>query len=161
MNIFEYVQQMEKDGEAFYRDIADHTADKGLKTILIGLAEDEVKHYNIFKELEKKASPEYTATPILTNAKNVFTEMRTNKEDASFPGDHVDAYRKALDVELKSEAFYKEKAEEVEEAYAKELFLKIAAEEKKHAHLLEHIIEFITKPDTWLESAEFRNLDDF
>ncbi|MHC4941877.1 MAG: ferritin family protein [Planctomycetota bacterium] len=87
--------------------------------------------------------------------------MKSNSEDTNFPDDHVDAYRKALEVELKSEAFYKEKAEEVEEAYAKELFLKIAAEEKKHAHLLEHIIDFITKPDTWLESAEFRNIEDF
>jgi rubrerythrin len=152
---------MEKDGEAFYRGIAENTKDKGLKTILIGLAEDEVKHFNIFKELEKKANPDYAATSILTDAKNVFVEMKSNSEDTNFPDDHVDAYRKALEVELKSEAFYKEKAEEVEEAYAKELFLKIAAEEKKHAHLLEHIIDFITKPDTWLESAEFRNIEDF
>ncbi|MHC4941878.1 MAG: hypothetical protein ACYTG7_02555 [Planctomycetota bacterium] len=49
MNIFQYVQQMEKDGEAFYRGIAENTKDKGLKTILIGLAEDEVKHFNSFK----------------------------------------------------------------------------------------------------------------
>lgn len=161
MDIFKFVQQMEKDGEAFYRELAEKTVDKGLKTILLGMAEDEVKHFKIFKELEKKANPEYKETQILADAKNVFQEMSENKEDRGFLGEHVDAYEKALEVEKKSNAFYREKAEEVDNPVAKELLIKVAEEERKHAHLLENIIDFVTKPDTFLENAEFHHLEDY
>jgi rubrerythrin len=73
----------------------------------------------------------------------------------------VAAYEKARQVELDSEKFYREKADEVDRPYAKELLHRIADEEKKHAHLLENIIEFIAKPDTYLENAEFGKLDEF
>jgi len=161
MDIFQFVQQMEKDGEAYYRDLAEKTVDKGLKTILLGMAEDEVKHFKIFKELEKQANPEYKATDILANAKNIFQEMRDSKESRNFPMDHVKAYEKALETEQKSDAFYREKAEEVDSPVAKELLVKIAEEERKHAHLLENIIDFISKPDTFLENAEFHHLEEF
>jgi len=161
MSIFEYAQKMEKDGEAFYREIAKNAPEKGLKTIFLGLAEDEVKHYQLFRELAKHANPDYSATKILSNAKTLFQEMRERGNMGAFPNSQVHAYQQALETERKSEAFYREKAVEVETPFARDLLLKIADEEKKHQILLEHMIEFITKPDTWMESAEFRNVEDF
>ena len=43
----------------------------------------------------------------------------------------------------------------------KDLFVRIAEEEKKHAFLLENVIDFVTKPDNWLENAEWHNFDQF
>lgn len=161
MNIFKFAQQMERDGEAFYREIAEKTTDKGLKTIFLGMAEDEVKHFQLFKELENQTHPEYVSTAILSKAKNLFQEMKEKQELGSFPKDHCAAYQQALDTEIKSEAFYREKAEEVETPEGKEILLKIAQEEKMHARLLENVIEFVTKPDSYLESAEFRQMENF
>lgn len=161
MNVFQFAQQMEQDGEAYYRDLAEKTEDKGLKTIFLGMADDEVKHFKLFKELEKKVNPKYASTQILSNAKNVFAEMKEQGDRASLSTDHVEAYRVAMETEQKSETFYKEKANEVEEPYAKDLFLKIADEEKKHAHLLENIINFVNQQDQWLENAEFNHLEEY
>ena len=61
----------------------------------------------------------------------------------------------------KIEAFYREKAGEVEKDAHKNLFLQIAEEEKKHAFLLENVIDFVTKPDNWLENAEFHHLEEY
>ena len=161
MNIFQFVQQMEKDGEAYYRELAQKTNDKGLKTILNNLAEDEVKHFKIFSEMEKNAEPEMISTEVLANAKNVFQSLKEEKAGIDVEGQEMEAYEKARDVELHSESFYREKAGEVDNAHHRALFNRIAEEEKKHAHLLEGIIEYISRPDVWLENAEFNNLEDY
>ncbi|MFH1613968.1 MAG: ferritin family protein [Planctomycetota bacterium] len=44
VDIFDYALQMEKDGESFYREIAQKTSNKGLQAILTMLADEEVKH---------------------------------------------------------------------------------------------------------------------
>lgn len=44
MNIFEFAMQMEKDGEAFYREIAKKTKNSGLQKIFNTLADEEVVH---------------------------------------------------------------------------------------------------------------------
>jgi rubrerythrin len=43
----------------------------------------------------------------------------------------------------------------------KEIFLKLADEEKKHYFLLENIIDFVSRPQKWLENAEFYHLDEY
>lgn len=50
MNIFEFAMQMEKDGEAFYREIAQKTQNAWLQKIFNTLADNkEVVNYNTFK----------------------------------------------------------------------------------------------------------------
>jgi hypothetical protein len=39
MNIFEYAMQIEKDGEDYYRQLAQQTVSKGMRTILAMLAD--------------------------------------------------------------------------------------------------------------------------
>ncbi|GAH41605.1 unnamed protein product [marine sediment metagenome] len=52
MNIFEYAMKMEKDGEEYYRQLAQQTTNKGLQTILTMLADEEVKHYNAISAIK-------------------------------------------------------------------------------------------------------------
>jgi len=54
-----------------------------------------------------------------------------------------------------------EKAHEVKEKYQEELFLRLAEEEKKHFFLLKNIVEFVSRPETWLENAEFYHLEEY
>ena len=57
--------------------------------------------------------------------------------------------------------FYKEKAEELLDNHQKELFLVLAGEERKHFILMDNFVEFISRPDTWLENAEFFQIDEY
>ena len=52
MNVFEYAMQMEKDGEVFYRELAEKAGSKGLKNIFTNLADNEAEHFNIFKAMK-------------------------------------------------------------------------------------------------------------
>lgn len=162
MNVFEYAMQMEKDGEAYYRDLADKCKIEGIKKILILLADDEVGHYKAFKKLNDQLSPEVRETVVLTSAKTIFAEMKeSNAEFQAADMSEIDLYKKAIDVEIKSAAFYKEKAEEVNNTEAKDAFLKIAKDERKHQHLLENMVEFLGRPKTWVEAAEFVHLEEY
>jgi len=160
MNIYEYAVQMEKDGEDYYRQLAQKTANKGLKTILTMLADEEVKHYNALEKM-KTEKPHIAETRILTDAKNVFVQIKESGESFDFDIKQTELYRKAQDIEKKSHEFYTEKANEVTEEYRKELFLKLADEERKHYLLLDNIIEFVSRPEHWLENAEFYHLDEY
>lgn len=160
MNIFDYAMQMEKDGEDYYRQLVRQTENKGLKTILTMLADDEVKHYQIIERI-KTQDTHMTETSILSDAKNVFMLLKEDSGKFDFDVEQTELYKKAQTIEKKSMDFYLEKANEVSQEYQKQLFLKLAAEEKKHYFLLENIIEFVSRPENWLENAEFNHLEEY
>ncbi len=161
MNVFDYAMQMEKDGEAYYRDLAHKCHQDGLNRILILLADDEVGHYNAFKQLKDEMSPDIRGTAILGKAKTIFAEMKDQLEDFNVNISEIDLYKKAIEVEIKSAAFYKEKAEEIDNKDAKAILLKIAQDEERHRYLLENMVEFLSRPITWIENAEFVHLDEY
>ena len=160
MDIFDYAMQMERDGEEYYRCLAQQTENKGLKTISTMLAEEEAKHYEIIQNM-KTEKPRLPETSILSDAKNIFIQMKESKEKIDFDIEQTEFYRKAQTIEQKSIDFYLEKANEVDQEYRKQIFLKLAAEEKKHYFMLENIIEFVSRPEAWLENAEFYHLEEY
>ena len=160
MNIFEYAMQMEKDGENFYRNLIQKTSNIGIKTILIMLADDEVKHYNTISRM-RTAKSQMARTTILDDAKNIFIQLRKSDEEFDVDLGQVELYKKAQDIETASRNFYMQKADQVEKQYQKQLFLRLAEEEKKHYFLLDNIIEFVSRPQYWLENAEFCHLEEY
>jgi rubrerythrin len=160
MDRYEYAMQMEKDGEKYYRQLAEKTSDKGLKTILAMLADEEVMHYNLIKNM-KTSQPTLAETTLLNDAKNVFAQIRDSNEAPGTDLGQIELYKKAQDIEKKSQDFYQEKANEAEKEYQKGILLRLANEEKKHYFLLENIIEFVSRPEQWLEDAEFNHLEEY
>jgi rubrerythrin len=98
-------------------------------------------------------------TTVLADAKNVFAEMQGEAFDLG--GEHAGVYRQAQEIERQSQTFYEEKAAEMTDPVSQALLLKIADEEKRHYFLLDHIIEFVDRPRTWIENAEFNHLEDY
>jgi rubrerythrin len=160
MDILAFAMKMEKDGEAFYRGMAQKTANSGLANILEMLADEEVKHYEAIKSIQA-GGVALAETDVLARAKNVFERIRDFGESVSTDADQIQFYRQAMDIEKQSEDFYLDKADQVKETRQKELFLKLAAEEGKHYFLLENVIAFISRPKSWLENAEFNHLEEF
>lgn len=159
MDIYEFAMQMEKDGENYYRELAAQANAPGMRTILTMLADDEVKHYNVIQQMKAQA-PQMIETEILNKAKNVFAQMRERGE-FDLGNSQIELYQKAQEIERKSRDFYRQKAEEVPTQAAKALLLQIAEEERKHYFLLENIIVLVSRPQTWLENAEWYHLDEY
>ena len=162
MNVFEFAMQMEMDGKAYYEENAGKVEDPGLKKILMELAEDEQKHYNLFKALRDGADARYEdagETAILASVKNVFQTMKDEKRSFAFADEARKIWSEAQQVEKKSEDFYREKAKEVDDDNQKNILNKIADEEHKHWVTLESVLQFLKRPEQWLEDAEWNNLE--
>ncbi len=160
MDIFEYAMQMEKDGEIYYRELSARTGNKGIKNILSMLADAEAIHYKIFQAMKKHEQVPATDSKSLAGIKNIFARL---KEDGLSEVDsaQVDLYRKAQDIEKKTQDFYLERAEESKDQIEKALFQKVANEERKHYLILENIIDFVNTPASWLENPEWYHLEEY
>jgi len=159
MNIFDFAMEKEKFSEDYYRQLAAKSNNKGLKTIFNMLADEEARHYKIVSNMKKYIASEAAETNILSVVKNVFEKMRESAQGFNFNINEIELYKKALKIEQQSRDFYLEKADEVAENQ-KDIFIELANEEKKHYFLLENIMDFVLKPQTWLENAEFYHLDE-
>lgn len=159
MNIFDQAMEIEKEGEALYRQFSMEAPDQGMKTIFSRLADQELKHYNVFAELKKDKPASVAETSLLKDVKDIFEEWRERTVCIDSNTPQADLYRKALEVEKKSVSVYSEYAATAIPPQ-KEIFLRIVAEEKGHQRIMENIIEFVTKPDVWAENAEFSHLDE-
>jgi rubrerythrin len=159
MNIYEFAMQMEQDGETFYRKLAAQSSSVGVKRLLTMLAEDEVKHYGVVRQMAQEAAPEMTESRILAEARNVFAGMKGTA--FNLEGEQVDLYREAQDIERRSQVFYEEQALRVSVPTHKTLLLRMAEEEKRHRYLLDAVIEFLDRPRVWMENAEFNHLEDY
>lgn len=159
MDLFDYAIQMEKDGEAYYRQLSHRTSNTGLRTILTMLADEEVKHQQLFEQL-KESKGTLQSSQALTRTKNIFVQMKESGEVISDETDQIELYQKAQDLEKKSREFYLGKSEEAESADLKDVLVQLAKEEETHYVILQNIIEFLAKPQSFLEDAEFVNTDE-
>jgi len=162
MDIFDYAMQMEKDGEAYYRELSGKTSNRGLKSVLNMLADAEVKHYNVLKKL-KDSDPDAAMDDdtIFPSSTNVFTDMKASGDFEGITGDEAALYRKAYEIETKSFDYYNEKAGQVSDPNATAILNKIAGEEKRHMVLMESLAEMVTRPKDWLEDAEWNHWDEY
>lgn len=164
MNIFEFAMKMETDGRDFYLAQSRKIDSPWLKKILVELADDELKHYNIFKAMKEGHTTEYKEaekTKIIPTLKNVFETLKEQKKEFTFPAESKKIWTEALEIEKKSEDFYRDKAAEVKGDKQKHILNKIADEEHKHWVTLQHVIRFLDRPNHWLEDAEWSNLEDY
>lgn len=161
MDIFEFAMEKEKLSEDYYRQLSGKTENSGLKNIFGMLAGEEARHYDVVSKMKEDSPVEVKQTSVLSDAKAVFSKMRESAENFNFDISQTELYRKARDIESESRDFYLAKAKEVTEEHLKGLFLQLAEEEKKHYFLLENIIEFVSRPEQWLENAEFYHLEEY
>jgi rubrerythrin len=155
MNVFEYAKKMELDGINYYRKEAELTKHSGFKEILKLLIRAEQKHYDFFDSLQKDCAAEKLPKFPDEKVKNIFQQMMKDKENFDFSEEEVEIYRKALEIEERSEKFYRDEAEKAENAKVKEQLLQIADEESKHRLIVDGMVECINRPNQWVEHAMF------
>ncbi len=155
MNVYEYAMKVEKEGEAYYREMAAAATNPGLKRVFNMLAEEEVKHYNIFKNMMTKENIDLDKLDLITDTKTIFQTLLDEKDNINFDTDQIQFYRDAIAREENSHNFYVQKADELENEKERAIFLQIAQEETKHKKVLEEIVIFLEEPTDWVASAEF------
>jgi rubrerythrin len=161
MDVFQFAMEKEKFSEDYYRKLAEKSAHKGLRNIFTMLADEENKHYKVVEQMSRQEPPHLAQSSILDSAKKIFGSMRESAEKFNFDITDLDLYEKARDIEKQSRQFYLDKANQTQNQKHKEIFKKLANEEQKHLILLQNICDFISKPQRYLENAEFNHIPDY
>lgn len=155
MTALEFAIIMELQGEQYYREQAKVNHGTSLEAVFLMLANDEKMHANV---LEKKVNKlNYVLEPIetLTAAKNVFTDkVRIKNEIKEIPS-QIDIYRAAMENEKESILLYQKYLNEATDEENKNLFEYLILQEKDHYEVLERLVTLLSRPEEWVEDAEF------
>jgi rubrerythrin len=161
MDVYEFAMKMEQEGEKYYRDLAAGCSHKGLRSILGLLADAEVSHYEALRRMKEKEATALPESPALSGAKTLFEQMAAQGKAVVTGLGEIDLYRKALEIEQHGIDFYRHHLAKAETDAEKIAFESIIDEERRHYRILEVIIELISRPDQWLENAEWNHLDKY
>lgn len=162
MNIYEFAMNMEKEGESFYRKLAQRSEDPGIKSLMKTLAEEEVKHHEILEKLSRDVSaPELTGKNVLAEAKHIFDRIREEGDVINPNPSQADFCRKAREIEEQSFSYFTDKLSEITDEDKRRLVSSIIEDERQHIILLENLVEYYEAPAQWHENAEFNHLDEY
>lgn len=153
MNSIELAINLEMDGKRFYLEQAENTNDSGLKSIFHTLAEEESIHARILKN--KAETLPYELVDTYSEIKNLFMEIGAYKDLIKVTPDAFDAYSAALENERKSIEFYSEMLQEATNEKDREIIEFIIEQENDHYKVMEQLVELVSRPKEWVESAEF------
>jgi rubrerythrin len=157
--------KLEIDGKAFFNHAAEVTESERGKKMFLWLANEEVKHLEVFGKLfsrilksddwkkyvsEAQLSRKGEA-PLITKLK----ESMKKKERKGGKGE-VDAIRIGMELEQNAIQFFQEAAGETDDTNAAKIFSEIAEEEKFHFDMLQAQYDSVSGSGFWLGSAEFR-----
>ncbi len=162
MKVLEYAMQMELDGMTYYDKSADQVSQPEVKKILKTLAEEERRHYNLFKRMQtssvREAERELDASPsAMATTKNIFQEMVEQKKYATFANEARQIWQHALKLEEKSEKLYRDEAAKESDSTRRFLLERLADEEKNHVYLIDNMLSFMADPQGFTDSATFKN----
>lgn len=161
VNILKTAIGVEEKGYAHYTRFAEQTKDENGKKMFHQLAKDEVEHRAILeKQLENlKEGGDWSSIHIPKSEiervvpKIRDKQMRTKGESGV---GEIDALNTALDLERQAAQFFRDRAEEVDEPNAKEMFIRLAEWEDSHLELIMAELDSIKNSGLWFGIADFK-----
>lgn len=161
MSMMDFAIQMEIDGERFYLKQAEVNKDNPLQVVFVRLAKAESRHARLLRNRMADVAGEYADDPLLKDAKTVFSELGALKKDVFGLANQLDAYRLAQDLEQKSIDLYTAMLAEATDTKGREIMKFLIGQEQEHYNLLDELITLVTRPNEWVESAEFGNREEY
>jgi rubrerythrin len=161
MNLLKIAIQMEHDLESFYLKQAELNKDNSLKVVFSLLAKEEENHAIILQHNADKISLPLDEGETLTEVRSIFNEMKDFRTEIRDIPSQLDAYRMALEKEEESIKFYKDLQKDAKDDQSKTVFQYLINQEDKHSVILEELIKLVTRPEEWVESAEFGIREDY
>jgi len=162
MEFFEFAIALEQKTVDTYRKLAEQCrTNEGVKNILLMLVADHGKHAQTLEKMRAKAQVEMTKTEAFREARKLFAKMKKEKDLFSCDTDQLKLYREGRNLVQKKQKLFEEMISSMDSEEHKSLLRQLADEEKKQITVLDHIIEMVNRPNTWLEDAEFHHLDEY
>ncbi|MDF2540572.1 MAG: rubrerythrin [Herbinix sp.] len=161
MDILELALSMELDLENFYLKQADLHKENSLAVVFTLLAKEENNHATILKRKADKLTLSLEDSDILSEVRSLFKEVHDFKNDIKNILNQLDTYRLALEKEQHSLKFYQDLQQDATDEQSKTVFQYLISQEDKHCIILEELVKLVTRPEEWVESAEFGLREDY
>jgi len=155
MNAYQYALKVEKEGEKYYRELAERSTYSGLKMVFNILANEEVKHYKVIQDMMNDPSIDASKLDIILDTKTIYETLSIESDSVNFNNDEIKFYEEAIKREDGAQKFYLDKANELESENEKQIFLQLAEEEGKHTVVLQNILDFLQGQKNLVTAAEF------
>jgi rubrerythrin len=153
--------EVEINGLNTFVKFAKETQDESGKRMFERLAQDEREHKAILEKQLKNLSEGGSWTSIQIPPSSVekllpaVRDKQKRTKGESGLGE-LDALNTALDLERKAAQFFRDKAAEVDNAEAKDMFIRLAEWEDAHFELIQAELDNIKNTGLWFGIPEFR-----
>jgi rubrerythrin len=152
--------KLEIQGQAFFNHAAEATQNELGKKMFARLAQEEVKHLEVFSRLFSSVIKtddwkRQVRNEELKGSSAVITALAERLKRAEGQSE-VEALRIGMELEQKAIDFFSATASGTADAAAREIFEKIAEEERFHYDLLQAQHDSVTGSGFWLDSSEFQ-----
>jgi rubrerythrin len=161
-----YALQMELDGKKFYTMASGESANRVGKDLYTWLADQEGLHYKRFEEIYTlitagKGWPDaraHSGKPVKLGT--LFSKLiKEAGTPAGTAKAEIDSADKAIDLEIKSRDYYRQRADEASSDDERKFFQAVSAEEQGHYLALVDYKEYITDPVDWFTRTEHHLLE--
>lgn len=161
MNTLEFAIQMEIDGRKYYLEQAKKNQDNDLSKIFNLLADSEKEHEELLRKRLKNEEYTLKEDGSISKIKSVFHGLKDYEASDIRNTTQLDVYRLAVDIEEKSIELYQGMLKTADNDKDKELFEFLLKEENQHLALFDELVKMLTRPEEWVESAEFGLREDY
>ena len=155
--------QIEKDGLAFYTEVAKQTGDPNGKKMFQTLARDEAAHLKLFEDARQALlergnwlsseevaaiSPgEFDRPPIFPTGDEI--------KAAEIPERELAVLRQGIKAEEASIAFYSQEMEKTDDPDGKAMYAYLVEQEEGHRTILQGEYDYLTRTGFWFDVQEF------
>ncbi len=154
MNSLDYAIQIETNGAGYYREQANLHTGTTLERIFNMLAEEEERHKLLLKDVEENVFSTLPAND-LSMKDTLFSGLGQLKDEIRDTVSQLEIYQFARAMEEKSIALYTELLKDAVDEKERALLMFIEKQERLHADILDELVVRISRPEEWVESAEF------
>jgi rubrerythrin len=163
LQVLEEAMDVERQGQAFYLEAAEHVQDPLGKQVFQTLSKEEIEHLRLLQTEYDAISQDDTWVGVgeaKTRGPQASLKLFPDKRDAAYivPPDATDlqALQMAMDFEEKGYNMYHKAAAEAGGALAKALFDFLAEQENGHYVFLQKTHEYLTSEGIWyFDEQEF------
>jgi rubrerythrin len=152
--------KLEINGRSFFSHAAEITHNQHGKKMFLHLAGEEVKHLETFGQLFSSTLKDadwkkYIKDEELKGQSPLIEELASRMKKAEGKSE-IEALSIGMELEKNAIELFQKSAQDVDDPTAKEIFKKIADEERFHYDLLQAQHDSLTHSGFWLDSAEFQ-----
>lgn len=159
MNTYELAISLEHDMEKYYIEQANIHSGNHLEKVFLMLADAERAHAKLLTDNKEFLTEPIEDKDIVEEASKLFKNLGDIEVEGKEIPSQLDSYRKILEFEVKSRDMYNELQEK--DPDRKEIYKYLEKEEDKHCIVLEEIIKLTSRPEEWVESAEFGHREEY